>query len=76
MQTFDEELYVGGLYQKAGARNNGMLKWDGQRWSTFGEGIDGRVMAIERFQGKLYVGGRFNRAGGQPATNIAIWNEN
>ena len=76
MQTFDEELYVGGLYQKAGARNNGMLKWNGQRWSTFGDGIDGRVMAIERFQGKLYVGGRFNRAGGQPAANIAIWNEN
>ena len=76
MQIFDEELYVGGLYQKAGARNNGILKWDGQRWSTFGDGVDGRVMAIERFQGKLYVGGKFNGAGGQQAENIAIWNEN
>ena len=76
MQTFDEELYVGGLYQKAGARNNGILKWDGQRWSTLGDGIDGRVMAIERFQGKLYMGGKFDRAGGQPAANIIIWNEN
>ena len=46
-----------------------------QRWEPLGQGLTGiygaNVAAIEPIDGELYVGGRFQRAGGEPQSGIA-----
>jgi len=71
----NESLYVSGINQKTG-NYTGIMKWDENQWYTLGDGIDGQVMTIEKFRGKLYIGGRFNRAPGEPPTNFTIWEGN
>jgi len=74
------ELYAGGWFTSAGgtAATN-IAKWNGSSWSALGSGIAGvdqwsgvRALAISGTN--LFVGGRFNRAGGIAADNIAKWN--
>jgi len=70
----DESLYISGINQKTG-NYTGIMKWDENQWYTLGEGIDGQVITFERFRGKLFIGGRFNRAPGQPRPTLPYGKE-
>ncbi len=74
-------LYAGGNF---GATDpvaaKGIAVWNGQSWSELGGGValnessyNGVVQAIAVVGAKVYVGGRFDAAGGQEASNIARW---
>ncbi len=73
LQVIDNSgLYLTGRNQKA-PDYSGIMHWDGEQWFTLGEGIEGQVLTIKDYQGKLYMGGWFERAVGEPMTNFAIW---
>ncbi len=76
-------LYIGGDFTFAGETNaNYIAKWNGSNWSALRSGIGSddplnnppSVRALAVLGGDLYVGGRFTRADGTPANNIAKWN--
>lgn len=75
-------LYAGGSIDTAGVvAVNGVAKWDGVAWSALGEGLGddsyGNVSALAvDASDNLFVGGGFERAGGEPALNIAMWDGN
>ena len=80
MVIYKDELYVGGIFTKAGgAPGNNIARWNGQRWDGLGKGIgnDGEggdaVYALFVFEDYLWVGGLFETAGGMPARNLARW---
>ena len=52
-----------------------IAKWDGTNWSALGSGLTGKasVSALVATGGDLFVGGRFDSAGGNSSTNIAVW---
>ena len=73
------DLYVGGGFRTSGGLAvNGIARWNGSRWLTVGDGIRGgsgpevRALAFAP-DGDLYVGGRFDSAGAEPARGIARW---
>jgi hypothetical protein len=72
-------LYIGGTFASiAGVSANGIVKWDGTNWSSLGAGLSSRlgavwVSALAASENYIYAGGRFEFAGGGPATNIARW---
>ncbi|MGP8217652.1 MAG: hypothetical protein ACLQQ4_18935 [Bacteroidia bacterium] len=75
LAVYNNELYVaGGLDSTGGIAVNNIAKWDGTKWSTVGEGINGTVHSMTVYNGKLYVAGQFDSAGGVPTKNIAMWN--
>lgn len=78
-------LFAGGNFVASGAtlvRHIG--RWDGAAWSEVGSGVGGpasaTVTALEVFNDgngggpRLWVGGRFDNAGGAPRSNLAAWN--
>ena len=76
-------LYAGGLFLNAGgAPAMRIASWDGAAWTALGSGVSitgmpSVVYAIVEFDlgsgPLLAVGGQFSLAGGQPASNIAVW---
>lgn len=75
-------LVAGGNFiSLAGVPALGVARWDGSQWSALAEGIDTtttagfnfEVRALAMFQGQLLAGGRFRRAGGVEAKNVARW---
>jgi hypothetical protein len=76
----DDDLFVGGGFQKAGNVNAANIaRWDGLGWSALGIGLgrffgDLPVAALAVNGDDLLVGGRFISAGGTAATNLASWN--
>src|SRR5690625_4829087 len=76
-------LYVGGKFTAAGRGRvpaNGIARWDGQKWSSLGEGVRGEEAKVETMAAfndgsgeALFVGGLFEEAGGIRAENIAKW---
>lgn len=66
--AYDGDIYAGGLFgvpqvtveQPTGA---GIGRWDGDAWHRVDGGVDQEVIALCPFQGDLWVGGNFNRAG-------------
>jgi trimeric autotransporter adhesin len=70
-------LYIGGEFKNVVASQaNNILQWDGDTWGILGEGTSGTVLAIEPYKNKIYIGGDFEEAGGNPAEKISIWKEN
>ena len=61
---------------------NYVARWDGSKWGPVGGGFGGLDFSwLDCFAifddgsgDALYAGGRFETAGGQPATNLARWN--
>ena len=58
---------------------DGVVRWDGQQWHTFGPGIYGTVSQVYDFvffRNELVIGGSFTKAEDQrnPGERIAIWN--
>ena len=74
-------LYVGGSFEDAGGLGSAdrIAKWNGSNWSAvssadaqFSPGS--RVDAIAVTGGKVYAGGTFTNAGGEPdADHLAVW---
>jgi len=72
-KEFDNKLYVGGIDTSQGVSTFNMATWDGNVWESVGGGIDGQVFGTARLNGKIFVGGLFNYAGGAypwPAPHI------
>ena len=68
------DLYVGGLFQRAGdVPAFGLATWDGANWSDVG-GFSGVVSSLATDGTNLYVGGFFTNSGGIFTTNVAKWN--
>ena len=81
-------VYAGGSFGAAGGVGvNCIGQWDGNKWSALGQGVSGIpldqwssgyeppvVNAIAVSGGNVYVGGFFNKAGGDYARNFSIWN--
>ncbi|MCB9837790.1 MAG: hypothetical protein H6813_00485 [Phycisphaeraceae bacterium] len=77
-------LYAGGAFANAdGSPAKRIASWDGASWSPLGSGVtipgqSSAVYAIKEFDlgsgTLLAVGGLFTVAGGQLASNIAVWN--
>jgi hypothetical protein len=74
------DVYAGGFFDTAGGvAVNGIAKWDGTAWSGLGSGLGNgsnyypTVLALAVSGSNLYVGGWFETAGGNQATNIAKW---
>jgi len=83
LAVLGNDLYAGGAFTTAGGNPaNYIAKWDGSSWSALGSGVSypfdfkasATVYALAVSSGDLYAGGRFTKAGGNPATNIAKWN--
>lgn len=77
-----DALYCGGWFTNAGGQSvSNLAKWDGKLWANVGGGVkgpDGVVIALETWDDGsgecIYVGGRFDKAGGQSGFNhIARW---
>lgn len=82
------DLYAGGVFSSAGGvAANHVAKWDGTNWSALGSGASalcqgivgdpfecGAVDSLATDGRFLYVGGRFCKAGGVDAINVARWN--
>jgi hypothetical protein len=80
-------LYAGGRFRSIGSVvATHIARFDGSQWTPLGAGVDGSttgdpsVFAMASFDDgtgggpALYAAGRFNTAGGAPASNIAKWN--
>ena len=71
-KEFDGQLYVGGVDSVNGVNLGNIGVWDGVKWDTLAHqnlGIDGSVMAIEKFNGEIFIGGSFTDAG-PPSADI------
>jgi hypothetical protein len=74
-------LYVGGrAFPTDSMIVNGIVRWDGSKWSNVGGGVElcagiclATVYALEVKGDDLYVGGNFLYAGGAQANKIARW---
>lgn len=77
LEDGDGILVAGEFSQVAGVVAASIARWDGSDWSPLGgiegNGVNGLIYAMARYQGSLYVGGEFSAAGGVPAANIARW---
>jgi len=77
LQAYNGELYVGGLFSKAGNGSitaNNIAKWNGTTWSALGTGANGEVKCFTVLGSDLYIGGDFTSVNGVPANRIAKYN--
>jgi hypothetical protein len=73
-------IATGSFTIAGGAPANQIASWDGTSWSPLAEGVSGplpwTLAVYDDHQGSgrdLYVGGRIDRAGGEPVSGIAKW---
>ena len=72
-------IYAAGRFIKSGSEVlNGLARWNGNAWLPVGtnpESSSGKVdiYALRVHGADVYIGGRFDRVGGQTANNIAVW---
>ena len=78
-------LYLGGAFDVgvfggSTARDVAIYSGPGTTWSPVGSGVDmddhdtgSHVRALTSWSGRLFAGGTFDRAGGLPATDAALW---
>lgn len=77
------KVYIGGQFSSAGGEwAMSVARWNGVKWEQVGNGGmfaqaagsgQARVRAFAVYQGHLYAGGQFQRAGNTMARNIAYW---
>jgi len=73
LEIFQDELYVGGYFQKAQALSNNILKTDGEHWYSLGRGCNGAINNMMVYKNELWVIGSFTECGGVPARFVAKW---
>lgn len=83
MEVFDDELYIGGIFNKVGnVETNSIARWNGNSWQNVGDGIVntgpifGMVCCMTKTNNGLYVAGSFTKAGNISTNNIAKWDGN
>lgn len=76
----NDRLYVGGQFSLVDSTivvgGIAYLTPDGNgdyEWHGMGSGVNGTVRAIINYDNKIFVGGEFTEAGGNPVQNIAYW---
>ena len=82
LAVYQGNLIAGGEFTAVnGTPATNIAQFDGTSWSALGSGIVSSgvgfgnvVRALAVFNGSLYVGGTFNRAGGLTSLNLAVWN--
>ncbi len=85
MHVWNDKLYVGGTFDKAGTLDsvNSIAVWNDTSWSNLGTGVlnygtglsTAYVYAIDDYKNELYIGGRINDAGGVSVNGICKWND-
>ncbi len=70
------QIVLGGYFNTAGGRPvSNIATWDGQSWSSIGQGFDDEVFDVEGLpNGELLAVGRFYRSGSTPMNRVAKWN--
>jgi trimeric autotransporter adhesin len=77
--VYNGDLHIAGQFSQLGSlATRGVARWDGSAWQPVGGGVtasmtSARVDALVVHDNKLIAGGRFEQAGGVPASNIASW---
>jgi hypothetical protein len=67
-------LYATGSFSNAaGIRSHSMIVQEDGKWSEVAGGLHGYGLALALFNGELYVGGNFDRAGAITANGIAMY---
>lgn len=67
-------LYAGGLFSAVNGTPAGCVaRWDGQRWTSLGGGVDTTVYAIATDDERLFVGGQFTRSGATQVLRVAAF---
>jgi hypothetical protein len=75
LQTYNNKLIVGGMFDIVSAQNaNNFAAWDGTQWSLLGSGLNGYVTEMIESNGDLIVSGEFKTAVGLNSLRIARWN--
>jgi PKD domain len=81
--SIPDSVYAGGVFTSAGGSTSAVAiaRWDGDAWhsigappisSAAGAGVD--AIAVDSATGRVYVGGNFINAGGNPnADFLAVW---
>jgi hypothetical protein len=64
---------MGSFTETGGLTTNYVARWDGADWHALDTGLGYFAWAGAWADGKLYVGGLFNTAGGSPSNLIAAW---
>lgn len=64
MLEWNDMLVVGGAFHSAGGVSSpNVIGWDGERFQPIGSGLNGEVLAMAVWNGKLVAGGDFTAAG-------------
>lgn len=71
------DLIVGGGFNwnlPDGTTARNIVRWDGQRWSSLGDGFNGRVRALRaNAEGGIIAAGEFGRSGATTVRQVARW---
>ena len=77
LATSGSDLYAGGYFTQAGdAPANNLARWNGNAWSSVGNGVNGIVNALAVSGNDLYVGGNFTQVDDLLIEYLARWNGN
>jgi hypothetical protein len=79
MLVFKGELYVAGIFNKAGNKEVkcNLAKWDGKDWQAVGDKMSsiwdgkGHIESLACYSDELFAGGLFEKAGESVVNNIA-----
>lgn len=82
-ESVDGKIFAGGSFTKSGDNTknlNHIAFWNGSYWEEPSLGVGGQgdyvlALSVDNL-GNVYVGGKFQYAGGTSASNIARWNVN
>jgi hypothetical protein len=70
--TFDDRLYLGGIFfAEDGVNRHHLLVWDGEVWQPVVPGPNGAVLVLEVVDGELVVAGDFTGVGPLAASRVA-----
>jgi hypothetical protein len=73
LTIYTSQLYAAGVFADGNKELYKVAFWDNDHWSPLPDAPNSEVRAMIEYDGKLYVGGGFDSAGGKPAKAIAVW---
>lgn len=79
MVVYKGLLYVARTFESAGTNTfaKGIATWDGNKWENVGGGLEYpwtiQIFDMKVYKDKLYIVGWFDKAGGTPTKQIALW---